>query len=280
MLPSTVFQGAEHESFLMRGGKPAAVLVHGFPGTPADIRPLSDSLVRLGLTVSGVLLPGFGPQIETLPKRTYPEWLAAIRAEIARLRAEGHDPIILGGHSMGAALSLHLAATLDMPLAGLILIAPFVRIDNPLWSLMPLLKRVFPEFRPFRLLKLDFNNPEVRAGIATFMPDADLDQPDVQMAIKNFRLPLSLFDQVRQIGLRCAESAPKVTLPCLIVQGSQDTLVKPSSTRQLISRYGGEVSYYEVDAEHNLIVTAAPYWKQIEVALASFLSKILPPEQA
>lgn len=279
MLPLTIFPGPEHEAFLMRGGQPAVVLVHGFPGTPASIHPLADALARLGCTVSGLLLPGFGAQIETLPKRTYPEWLAAIRAELDRLCAEGHAPILLGGHSMGAALSLQVAASSDVPLNGLILIAPFVRIDHPLWSLMPLLKRLFPEIRPFRLLKLDLDHPEVRSGIANFIPETDLSQPEVQSAIMDFRLPLSLFDQVRQVGLQGAEAAPKVTLPCLIIQGTQDALVKPSSTRQLIRRYGGEISYHEVDAEHNLIRANTPYWKQIELALDSFLHKILTDKQ-
>ena len=65
-----LFTEDEHQPFrksargAMRG---AALLVHGFPGTPADMRPLAASLAAAGWDVDAPLLPGFGPEIITLP---------------------------------------------------------------------------------------------------------------------------------------------------------------------------------------------------------------------
>jgi alpha-beta hydrolase superfamily lysophospholipase len=53
------FQGPEHLPFLWPGGQPAALLVHGFPGTPAEMRPLGEALHQAGWTAQGILLPGF-----------------------------------------------------------------------------------------------------------------------------------------------------------------------------------------------------------------------------
>ena len=65
MVELRAYQGPEHEPFFWEAGEPAALLVHGFPGTPAEMRPLGEVLHEAGWTVHGVLLPGFGPQIQT-----------------------------------------------------------------------------------------------------------------------------------------------------------------------------------------------------------------------
>ncbi len=57
-----LFQGEEHQPFHWVAGPPAALLVHGFPGTPAELRPLGQALYEAGWTVSAPLLPGFGPR--------------------------------------------------------------------------------------------------------------------------------------------------------------------------------------------------------------------------
>lgn len=269
--PITAFQGAEHAPFLMQGGKAAALMVHGFPGTPADVRPLADCLNALGWTVQGILLPGFGAQIETLPKRTHHEWSAAVREALQVLRQD-HAPTVLVGHSMGGALAMIVAA--EMPPDALILTAPFSKIENILWDMMPVFRTFFPEVRPFRLLRLDFSKPEVREGIRNFMPDADLDDPHVQQAIRDLRLPISVFEQIRQVGQRAFNLAPQLKMPAFILQGTHDTLVKPHLTRQIVSRYGGAVRYMEVPAEHDIINPHAPYWSQVTNALREFVEQL------
>lgn len=52
---SELFQEKEFEPFKWPGGEPAALLVHGFPGTPAELRSLGKSLHLSGWTVEGLL---------------------------------------------------------------------------------------------------------------------------------------------------------------------------------------------------------------------------------
>jgi pimeloyl-ACP methyl ester carboxylesterase len=54
------FPGLEHQPFAEGDGPATAVLVHGFPGTPAEVRPLAAALVAVGWRVRAPLLPGFG----------------------------------------------------------------------------------------------------------------------------------------------------------------------------------------------------------------------------
>lgn len=58
--------------FLLAGGPVAALLIHGFTGSPSEMRLLGDHLNRYGLTVLAPLLiarprdPGRRPESETL----------------------------------------------------------------------------------------------------------------------------------------------------------------------------------------------------------------------
>jgi esterase/lipase len=70
-----LFQAEDHQPFTWRGNGPAALLVHGFPGTPAEMRPLAESLHAQGWTTQGVLLPGFGPDFPSLMERHPQEWV-------------------------------------------------------------------------------------------------------------------------------------------------------------------------------------------------------------
>lgn len=273
MLPLNLnaFQGEEHQPFHWQGGGPAALLVHGFPGTPAEMRPLAKCLHAAGWTARGVLLPGFGPQIETLPERTPAEWIGAVRAALAELQ-RAHHPVLLIGHSLGGAISIQVA--IQQPPDGLALTAPFWEIDNVLWRLLPVLKYVFPQIRPFRLFNLDFSDPDTRDGIRKFMPDADIDSQNVREAIRHLALPLRMFDQIRALGRLAYASAPYVTVPKLIIQGSRDDLVKPHMTRRLVDRLRAPLRYLELAAEHNVNEAAHEGWPQVETTLLDFAASL------
>jgi carboxylesterase len=276
MLPMPAFQEEQHRAFEWSGGRRVAVLVHGFPGTPAEMRPLAARLQHAGWAVRGVLLPGFGAQIETLPRRNHREWIGAVREAVSALQAD-HDQVALIGHSMGGALSVVVAAELAEFGAGpdaLVLFAPFWDLDHVLWKLLPALKVLFPSFRLFKLLKVDFSSDEARAGIRNFLPDADLDDPQVQTAIREFQLPVAMFDQIRQIGQLAYRLAPLITTPTLVIQGTQDELVRPDLTRRLIARLKAHARYVELPEQHNLVNPAIRSWSRVEHEVLGFLQHI------
>jgi carboxylesterase len=268
------FQGPEHQPFVLEGGKPAALLIHGFPGTPAEMRPLAEVLHRAGWTTQGILLPGFGADLETLPTRTAQDWLRAARDAYAVL-AKTHKPLLIVGNSVGGALTLQLCAELkhNAP-QGIVLLAPFWRIDHALWTMLPILRRVFPQIKPFQLVKPDFKRQEMREGIRNFMPDADLDDPQVQQAILDFTLPLNMFAELRSVGERAYRTAHKVKTPALILQGAQDTLVRPITTRRLMQKLRGSVRYLELPGGHDLFKPELAAWSQVEKVVREFAEEI------
>jgi carboxylesterase len=278
MLPITVFHTPEHQPFFWRGTHGgAALLVHGFPGTPAEMRPIASALHAEGWTVRGLLLPGFGAELETLLSRRCEEWIAAVGRALADLRHD-YGRVLLVGHSMGGALAI--AAAAGQPPDGLILSAPFCKVEHLLWRTLPVLRFVVPQVPIFRYLKPNFDDPETRAGILKFMPDADIDDPQVRQAIRDFRLPVALFNEIRRAGIAATKAAPRLaaTTRTLIVQGDADDLVRPHLTRQLWQQFATRPHYLEVPAKHDLIVPGRDGWSHYERAVLDFACKHFPEE--
>lgn len=274
MLPQfgDAFIGTEHQAFTWHGdnGK-VAILVHGYPGTPHEMRPLAHLLHRAGWTTHAPLLPGFGADIETLAERTHDEWINAIE-DAVRTHRQTHDQVVLVGLSMGGAICINLAVRHAVD--GLVLLAPFVRFEHILWRLLPVLRIPFPKMKPFRLFKPDFEDPKTQESIKTFMPDVDLSDPDVQTAIIDFEIPVTMLNQIRQLGQSAYRLAPQVTTPALVIQGKQDDLVEPQTTRQLVARFNGHTRHYEFDAPHDLVDTDSQAWAKITDALMNYLDML------
>lgn len=273
MLPITAFNGIEHQAFLLTAGEPAAVLVHGFPGTPLEMRPIAESLHQLGWTTRGVLLPGFGAEINTLNERRQTEWREAIFRALEELRSV-HHPLILIGNSMGGALSIEVASR--FPVDALILLAPFYKLEHVLWTMLPMLKWVIPQFKPFRLMKPDFRDPNFRAGVLNFMPELDLDDPTTQAAIQEFAIPVKMIEQIRIAGQLAYRHAPLVKAPTLIIQGDRDELVRPDVTAALRGRFSIPTTYITVNAEHDLVRADRPAWPAVERSILAFVRELQP----
>lgn len=246
------FSEPEHAPFQMGSGAVGALLLHGFPGTPAELRPLAEQLSTAGWTTYGPLLPGFGPQIPTLGQKTRHDWLAAARGTWQKIQ-EKHETAVLIGFSMGGALALHLATA--HPPHFLVLLAPFWRFGSWEGSLLPIVKHFQKTFHPFA--QANFADTAVRQQLSELMPDANLDDPEVQKQIRQeIQLPTKTIDEVRLLGKEAGQQASQVACPTLVLQGRADTVVLPRLTRQLITRLGGPVTYRELPGSHTFPKTA------------------------
>ena len=272
-----LFETAEHQPFLWEGGRPAAVLIHGFPGTPAEVRKLAHVMHESGWTVQGLLLPGFGAQFDSLGERRYSEWVAAISQAVRSLRND-HHPLLVVGFSMGAAAAAVAASEDDSP-DGLVLLAPFAGGIGFLGAIFPLMRRVAPVIQPFRLFRLDFSNPDVRQGLANFIPDLDLDDPDVQQAIREVTFPTASLDELRLLGQAARRAAAAIRVPTLVIQGTQDRVVWPQATRQLLDQFTSPVRYREVAGAHDLLDATRPAWPAICRAVVDFAQGLAHAER-
>jgi carboxylesterase len=248
-LPVQFFSEPEHQPFRMGSGGDGVLLIHGFMGTPAEMRPLGERLAGLGYDVTGILLPGFGPDIPNLANVTRHDWLEAAGEAWHAVR-RSHPRALLAGYSMGAAVALHLAA--DLPPDGLLLFAPFWRMDGWMFRVLPVAKHVIRSVAPFE--KANFDDPAVRAQLEGLAPGIDLADPETQRFLREeVRLPLATLDEVVRLGRAAYKRAGQVHAPALVVQGTGDVTVTPAATRELAGRLKGPVTPVEVSGGHDII---------------------------
>ena len=265
------FGAAEHEPFLWAGSDSrAALLLHGFPGTPAEMRALGRLFQDEGWTVYSPLLPGFGPDIATLARRHHREWLDAAAKAYEELRVN-HKTMLLVGNSMGGALAINVAQSVDV--AGMILIAPFTRFGLA-WQRFawPLVSRFVSQLLPFQ--KADLASPEIRRLVRRMWDGADIADPTVQSMIRKIAVPTRALEQVRQVGAAALRAAPSLRIPTLILQGRCDSVVTPETTRVLKNRMGVPPQYREFEAGHHLVETDEPSWPQVSACVKDFAQSI------
>lgn len=163
--------------FELGRGEDACLLLHGFTGSPWDVRPLGEALAVRGLYVRAIQLPGHGSTPEALLSVDHRDWWRAASQALLSLR--DYRRIFVAGLSMGALLSLRLAADFPERVHGLALVAPAVRFKGPHMWLLKRLRRygLLERFKPWVLKTgTDLSDPAVlaEAPILPSFPSARL----------------------------------------------------------------------------------------------------------
>jgi carboxylesterase len=110
-----------------KNGHIGIVLVHGFTGSPAAMRPWAEFLNARGYSVRVPLLPGHGTKPAELNEVEWPEWPAKVKAEIVELQ-KNCSQVFVAGLSMGGGTTLNVASELGDKLSGIILVNPMIHV--------------------------------------------------------------------------------------------------------------------------------------------------------
>src|SRR5438128_12657349 len=96
--------------FRIRGGTRGCLLIHGFAGTPPEMRGLGEYLAAAGYDVMGPLLAGHGLSPEAMALTRWTDWAASAQLAYETLRQDCAE-VFVAGQSLRGTLALHLAAT-------------------------------------------------------------------------------------------------------------------------------------------------------------------------
>jgi len=100
--------------------------------------------------------------------------------------------------------------------------------------------------QPFKIVNP--SDPRARGFVRNFMPQANLDDPEVQDEIRQIKITSSMFAQLRKISKSVYKNAKSIKVPLLIIQGKQDRVVVPELTKRLLYRFPNQkLQYLEVD---------------------------------
>lgn len=111
---------ATAEPFLFPGSRTGCLLMHGFTGTPKEMRWMGEDLAGRGLSVLGIRLAGHATHPQDMLRCRWTDWVASVEDGYHVLCGLA-DHIYLMGLSMGGMLALLMATRL--PVRGVVAIS-------------------------------------------------------------------------------------------------------------------------------------------------------------
>ena len=209
------------EPFHFPGNRVGCLLIHGFTGTPYEMRELGARLAAQGYTVLGPALAGHATRLEDmLPTRWY-DWYASVTVAYDQLR-EQCDAIFPIGLSLGALLVLHLAA--HRPVNGVVTASAPFTIQN---SLIPFF-RTFPFL--YDLIPYVNKNPK---NTDTQDPSVLSQHPEYPANPTHGAASL-IFDFLPHLH----DDLRDVQAPVLLIQGRGDRTIPANSMSEYYARLG------------------------------------------
>jgi carboxylesterase len=203
------------EPFSFPGGSIGVLMVHGFTGSPASMRPIGEGLAAEGLSVEGVRLPGHGTDVEDLRSRRWTEWVDAAATGLDALRERGRT-VVAFGQSMGASVVLSLVASRPHEVDGIALTNPYV-FDRRLLA-VPIGSRFLKNVKG---ISNDIAKPGVDEQGDTVMPVPAIAQMSAMM--KHVRAAL-----------------PEIRQPIVVFRSGTDHVVPRSNAEKVLARIGSE----------------------------------------
>ena len=191
-------------------GARAVLLLHGFTGSPWEVRLLGEALAARGFLVHAPRLPGHGSTPEAMEGIGWADWVSAAESAFDEL-AKAHRHVSVVGLSMGALLGVIVAARRVDQVRGLVLLAPVARLRAPAARLLRLVRktalpRLLPAWLEKRTIDLELDDERAAAPILPRYPLA------------------SVLDLFRVQDL--AEAlAPQVRCPALLIAAASDHVV-------------------------------------------------------
>jgi carboxylesterase len=191
------------------------LLVHGFTGSPASMRPWGEFLHSKGYSVRVPLLPGHGTHPEHLNKVKWQEWPAKVEFELSELR-KSCDVIFLVGLSMGGGTVLNVAASHNEALKGLILVNPMIHVKGVPVELAFFLSRL-------QKMRTSVGDDIKRPGVTEWGYDA-LPTRGVYQLLKMLRIT--------------RRNLPNITIPVQLFHSVEDHTLPVTNTEIILSEIG------------------------------------------
>jgi carboxylesterase len=211
------------EPFYAAGDATGVLVLHGFTGAPASVRPWGEHLAREGFTVLVPRLPGHGTAWQELNKTRWTDWYAEASRALDRLAAD-RDRVFVCGLSMGGCLALRLAEERGGQVAGLVLVNPSVIDKNRALLAVPVLKRLIGSVK-------GVTDDIKRPGAVEYGYD---------------RVPLRALDSLRDLWKTTRDDLAKITAPLLVFRSAEDHVVKPLSTQIVMQGVSSPVATEQV----------------------------------
>jgi esterase/lipase len=198
------------------------VLVHGYLAAPEEVRRMAHYFCELGYAVYAVRIKGHGTAPEDLARTQWEEWYESLNRGYAVIKTLTDD-IVVGGFSTGGCLSLLAAARKQKKIRAVFSINAPLQLRNYAVHLVPSVTAVNSFLGRFR-----------KAGPSERFVENFPENEDVNYK----RNPLAGVRELSEAMSAMERGLPDICVPTLIMQGSLDPVVDPSSGRLIFQQVG------------------------------------------
>lgn len=248
----SIFKNPLHEEFFFNSNENFALLVHGFPGTPKEMRDLGELLNQKGYDTKGILLPGFGKNLNELYLKNHYDWIDYIKRSFLESLKKNYKKKILVGYSMGAMLSMLIAN--ELPVDKLILFAPYYnKVDHFKELYISFLTTFLPQkIKPLKKLSKE-DIQKLSEELKSFLPVLEFNKVDFEKDNKNLELPLFIFDEINIINKKVDKIVREINIDTIIFVGKDDKLSKVENIEILKKKFKKEPKVYILNSDHHIV---------------------------
>jgi carboxylesterase len=206
------------EPFFFPGDRIGCLLVHGFTGTPKEMRWMGEYLGNLGYTVLGIRLAGHATQPEDMLRVKWQDWVSSVEDGYCYLNSIV-DHVFVIGLSMGGILSLRFVAH-HLVSGAVVMSTPYSLPKDPRLPFIKVLSHLIPWMKQG---PADFHNPEAEKDHVCYP-----------------YYPSSAIIQLRDLLSDMQASLPQVTVPVLLIHSRLDKSVVPANAEKIYSALGSQ----------------------------------------
>jgi carboxylesterase len=228
---------------LLPGTGAHVLLLHGLTGSPSELAYVARRLhADGGLRVWCPRLANHGEPINVLAATPWRLLYENARSDFLIARDAAQDagvPLVVGGLSLGAVLSLLLAAEFPRDVGGVICLAPTLFYDG--WN-VPWLQRLIPfiDYTPLKYFAFfreeapyGLKDENLRERVGNAYRSASLRKSDDCGQHGYAHFPIRLFCESRHLIARCTRNLRRVVTPLLLVQAEHDDATSPRNSQHI-----------------------------------------------
>ncbi len=204
----------------------ACAVVHGFTGSPYEMRPFAERLAARGVHVDVPLLPGHGTSVEDMSRTSFPDWVAGAEAAYLGLTARHRRTFVLG-FSMGGLIALMLASRHNVD--GIVVVSAPLRIRDPRARFLPLIalvRKYEPPIPPAPPLR-----PATPAGPSEMGSEE-------RRTVSYSQKPVVCIQSLMRLMQAVRAETPRVHAPLLAIYGANDHTAPPEDGRWIVDHAG------------------------------------------
>jgi carboxylesterase len=224
------------EPFFYPGGPTGCLLIHGFTGTPKEMRLLGDYLRKQGHTVLAVRLAGHATRVEDMIRSRYWDWLASVE-DGWNLLQDHTEQVFVVGFSLGGILALTFSA--GFPVKGVVALATPYEIPDKLAKTLGPLLIPLSKIKPTMAHGEDeWFNPEMKVDHVCY-PEP----------------PLRCVYELLRLTRQMQSLLPDLALPVLAIHSKDDKAVPPENGERLFEHIGSQdkTHIWVKDCSHNFV---------------------------